>query len=461
MEMRANSDLEILVDEPDIRISVKVGDKKQCVVSFSGIGKSRSGEGEVQREEFRRSLEDMGDITIVFVMDKTRSWLNETADRVINFLEPYLSNFSQVTTLGHSMGGYAALYLASALPNCNRAVAFAPQFSVNPRFVPECETRWGKFISRIATHTIDHVFDRPGDGIDYWIIMGTNEPLEREHLKKIQTYGVFSERLHIIRIEEAGHEVSQYLRVIGALSEILGRLVHIDGPAVADIERIIDTRRVVSTDTQPGRPSRKLDKWKTRRSEKKEKRMADKLALKAIRGTSRHEPDRSADLIMLASDLPAPRLHPEGAVEDSTSETASDAAFFLSAPPLQIEEAMTSLSRLTGHPFRLLLRELLLTLWELRTTSDQSGRYRRMQKVAAIRGQLLDLADSVEDAAGLWAERHRVAAVAWAQAFRRLYDYAMILGVDLPLSSDTLPFDLDAEVLKPGWFPTSALRPDR
>ena len=174
--------LDILVDDGDLRITRRPGRTDRCVVSFSGVGLNMGGLGEVQREEFGRSAGEAGDATLIFVMDKRRSWMNAVQDRILQTLAPELQGVDRVTTLGNSMGGFAAIYFAPLLANCRRAIAFSPQFSVNPKFMPREEKRWAQFREAIAEHVIGHAFDQPSDAVDYWLFFGIGKRQDQAHI---------------------------------------------------------------------------------------------------------------------------------------------------------------------------------------------------------------------------------------------------------------------------------------
>jgi len=225
---------DILVDDDRLLITRRLGTSGRSVVSFSGVGLRMGGLPEMQREEFGRSAGEAGDPTVVFVIDRTRSWYNRVFDQVVDVLRADLRGGGEIATLGNSMGGFAAFRMAQALPNCSRAIAFSPQYAVNPRHMPRQEKRWEQHRAAIIMHHIAHALEaetaRPDtSGTSYWAFFGINKLPDLAHMAAFRALGL--PNAHAVCLDECGHDVAAIMRKAGALGPLLANLLP---PAEAD-----------------------------------------------------------------------------------------------------------------------------------------------------------------------------------------------------------------------------------
>lgn len=270
------SRLRVLVDDDALRVTQRQGNSGRHVVSFTGVGLGHGGLSVVQREEFGRSLNGAGDVTTTFVIDKQRSWMNGIRDRTLGILCEALRDAQETVTLGNSMGGFAALYFAGLLPACHRAIAFSPQFSVHPAHMPSSETRWAEYRGAIAKHVVTHAFEHASDAVDYALFFGIRAPLDLAHIACFERAKPPGARLH--RIVEGGHDVSQVLRMSGALGPILEAMLPSRRVAAEEIEAIL-----LRHDLTPGRhpeagaphggaPNDRLARWNEARTARRAQR---------------------------------------------------------------------------------------------------------------------------------------------------------------------------------------------
>ncbi len=195
-------------EDETLRITHQPGSGGLHIVSFTGVGLG------VQREEWRGFLAG-ADAAGTFVADKARSWFNSTHDAVLQRVVPLLSG--RVITLGNSMGGFGALWFASALPGCHRAIAFASQFSVHPEHWPQSDERWWKWRKHIKRHPITHALQRPSADVEYVAFYG-NKRRELEHAHALAA--VATERTYILVVEGTGHAVAKRLKKAGAFAPL-------------------------------------------------------------------------------------------------------------------------------------------------------------------------------------------------------------------------------------------------
>jgi hypothetical protein len=182
-----------------------------AIVSFTGIG---LGVG-VPPEEFARTLASNSHDHF-FVIDKNRSWYNGCAQEIIGNLSPMLERFRAVFTLGNSMGGFGAVYFSSRLPNCEAAIAFSPQFSIDPKVVKE--TRWKQYRRNISRIEIGHAMVGANPERKMYVFIGTKGP-DARHAKRFATHA--TPGLRLFQATNLKHHFVQILRDKGSLVPIL------------------------------------------------------------------------------------------------------------------------------------------------------------------------------------------------------------------------------------------------
>lgn len=210
----------VACDDDLLRITQADGDPARHVVSFTGIGWGMQG---IQTEEWRKTLGAGGSGTATYVIDKQRGWYNSTYEPICRHLAALAAGSGRVTTLGNSMGGFGALYFASAIPHCARAVAFAPQFSVNPALMPPKETRWAQYRRQILTHHRGHALEHPSADIDYIAFYGEGTEIELAHARRLAR--VATPRTFIFLVGDCEHDVAATVKQAGLLPNLLDLLL--------------------------------------------------------------------------------------------------------------------------------------------------------------------------------------------------------------------------------------------
>lgn len=202
---------ETLFDDDAMTVLRRPGRAGACVVSFTGVGHGMGGI-DVQSPEFARSS---GDENRVFVIDKQRSWGNgldwDTLKRV---LTPAVKG-ARVTTLGNSMGGFLAIHAAQHL-GAAEAIAFAPQWSVDPAIIPN-EDRWAKYRSKISDFHIPDLSGSFHKPTKYFVLFG-NDARDAKHVR------FFAKRtvaLELYVLDGCEHDVARYLKDEGQLYAVI------------------------------------------------------------------------------------------------------------------------------------------------------------------------------------------------------------------------------------------------
>jgi pimeloyl-ACP methyl ester carboxylesterase len=229
-----------LVDDDTMLVQYRPSRTGLTILSFAGVGgggSDRPGR-EGQQVEFAGSLTRSGadDHGQIFVIDRRRTWLNGIADRLLPMLRELTADARSVVTIGNSMGGFSATWVAGQLPNCIRAIAMAPQASINPAWVPE-EDRWPEYQSAIQEHRIGHAFDHPAPGVEYWAFFGGASEEDARHAALFRAHG--GPGLRLVTIDNTGHDVVRLIKHAGALPSLIAMLLR-EGPvAPEEVEALL------------------------------------------------------------------------------------------------------------------------------------------------------------------------------------------------------------------------------
>lgn len=172
----SRSDPEEVLNAPPLRIRYVPGRSRRLVVSLAGVGRVR---GEEPPPEFFRIAGGDGENHVLFVSDRSRSWLNAPgmAEAIVTTVRAVAGRIEadQVVALGNSMGGTMALHLAHLTP-FDVVVALVPQYSADPAVVP-LETRWRYFRRQIAGFPFRALSRLPATGAVYILHGGTEDEL--------------------------------------------------------------------------------------------------------------------------------------------------------------------------------------------------------------------------------------------------------------------------------------------
>lgn len=214
----------ITEDNDGLRMTGYPGTSGVHVVSFTGIGFQMGG---IQTEEFRRSLQDrQREHAATYVIDKTKSWFNRTGQAILPLLHRETMAARRVVTLGNSMGGFGAAYFAALLPRCDRAIAFVPQFSVNPAWIPPREYRWAALREAIGDHRIGHALETLAPRRRYIVFCGAASGLDREHAIRFKEHG--GSAVDVILVSPGRHDLAAQLKEAGCLHALLDLVIEQD-----------------------------------------------------------------------------------------------------------------------------------------------------------------------------------------------------------------------------------------
>lgn len=178
------------------------GRADDCIISFTGVGHALGGI-DLQNPEFSKSN---GDETKIFIIDKQRSWGNNLDWGKLEALLAPLTQTAQITTIGNSMGGFLAILSANRL-GATHAIAFAPQWSIDPGIVPQ-ETRWAAYREKITHIRFPDLSDAIKHSIRYSVFFG-NGGRDAEHLAH---FAQNVTNLDLIVFEDCEHDVARFLK---------------------------------------------------------------------------------------------------------------------------------------------------------------------------------------------------------------------------------------------------------
>lgn len=150
---RHGNELRAVVTRAPLHAHFLPGTGKTLVVSFAGVGNSRSAP---QPPEFRAIASQGGENPVLFIADTARSWLNAPGliEAVALTIERAQAETGaeRLVGIGNSMGGFMALEMTRHLP-FDTVCAISPQVSVHPDHVPE-EHRWRFLRNRIGGYRV-------------------------------------------------------------------------------------------------------------------------------------------------------------------------------------------------------------------------------------------------------------------------------------------------------------------
>lgn len=212
--MSERLDICLVQDTDLLRVWLYTGQSDRMVVSFTGIGV----EGEDLGYEFAKTATQNGRDSALFIADKTRSWLN--APGIIEEIRQWIDAFRvetgarDVMTLGHSMGGFAALAMPKYTP-VKVAVGLSPQVSVHPDVVAD-DPRWMDYRNRINSFAIRDVSETLVRDTRYFVVHGrhSREAPQRDRFPRADNL------VHLI-LPRTVHNVPQKLRRAGLLSSVV------------------------------------------------------------------------------------------------------------------------------------------------------------------------------------------------------------------------------------------------
>ena len=169
----ADRPMEVIRKDDDLCVWRINGTSDRLLISMSSIGDTDDDQPVPQFMSIANGTSD----TVLFISDPRRSWLSRPGiiDEIKAVIETEAArvNAQQIGIFGGSMGGFSALAMP-AFTNIQVAIAFSPQFSVDPAVVPE-ETRWMDLRQQIPAFAISNIADVMNDTTRYYLFFGRHQ----------------------------------------------------------------------------------------------------------------------------------------------------------------------------------------------------------------------------------------------------------------------------------------------
>lgn len=217
-----------LHDDPVLSITRLPGTSDMLVVAFAGIG---TGTGGIAPEEFIGTASQGMRNHVAFVIDKDRSWYSAPGiqDRILSVLNGLIAaqGIRKVVCLGNSMGGHGALLFARRL-GAEVAIAFVPQFSMDPAIVDE--RRWSQFRPFIRLEGLGNLNDEIVPEVRNHVFFGTDNLPDHRHMGPFLNNPAV--KFHLLR--GCGHDASQHLKTARKLSTAITAMMAKDDAALAE-----------------------------------------------------------------------------------------------------------------------------------------------------------------------------------------------------------------------------------
>ncbi len=213
--MKGRLEIVQTLDDPDLRVWTHAGASDRLVVCFSGIGPDPE---VLPGYEFAATAAGGGRDSVLYIADPKRSWLNAPGliERMVDQIEGYAARIgaARICTLGHSMGGYAALVLPG-FTRVDVALALSPQVSVHPQVAGD-DPRWMQHRAKIAAHRLRHIEDHLSPATQYFAIYGMHkrEAPQRDRFPRARN-------IELLRMPKTHHNTAQRLKAKRLLDAVV------------------------------------------------------------------------------------------------------------------------------------------------------------------------------------------------------------------------------------------------
>jgi hypothetical protein len=261
-------------------ITIQSKGSSTLVVAFAGMAGIRKTMTRLKRKigvetrpfEFVHSLQDK-ECDVLFLRDRHRAYYQSgvrgagsSVDEVAQFIRSFISQgkYDKVVTLGHSMGGYAAILFASKI-NADICLAISALSFLDPgnrlkygdnRYAHEKQRLWearkessAYFDLRSYFGSKAHTEDK--DCCSYFLFYGENDRLDRIHAERMTAAGY---RVNVFEIAGGDHNTARTMRESGMLSRMCDNIVAPNGTSAGSLRELIEREGLVRRVT----PARKL-----------------------------------------------------------------------------------------------------------------------------------------------------------------------------------------------------------
>ncbi|MCF9045477.1 hypothetical protein [Acinetobacter nectaris] len=204
-------DKQIIFEDEQIRVIFLKGNSEELIFSFGDLitrakGLSINAEKSLMKYDYN----------VIGIMPKEKSWFPvESMQNMMEAVAPYLAQFKTVIGYGGSMGGYAVLKYSKFL-NMSRAIAFVPQFTIDPQEVED--RRYAEFFD-VSLHRDMKIQEQDvSKDIDYIIVYDPYYENDREHYLKIKQ---ILPAVMTLNLPFTGHEALSVLASSSLLNDFI------------------------------------------------------------------------------------------------------------------------------------------------------------------------------------------------------------------------------------------------
>lgn len=204
-------DKQIVFEDEQIRVIFLAGHSDELVLSFGDLitrAKGLSINAEKSLVKY--------DYNVIGIMPKEKSWFPlQSMMNMLPAIEPYLAKFNQIIGYGGSMGGYAVLKYAKLL-QMTRAIAFVPQYSIDPQQVED--RRYAEFFDISLHRDMQISANDVSLKTDYIIVYDPYYSNDREHYLKIKS---IIPQVLTLKLPFTGHEALAVLASSSLLNDFI------------------------------------------------------------------------------------------------------------------------------------------------------------------------------------------------------------------------------------------------
>ncbi|MEL7097616.1 MAG: hypothetical protein AAGM84_02190 [Pseudomonadota bacterium] len=210
--------IERTVDTATLQVWQHVGapGSDTLVVSFSSVGTDPDG---VPPIEFPQLATAKGTGPALFIVDKTRSWLNAPGllEEVVAQIEAFAAaqGAARIVTIGNSMGGYNAALIAR-FTRVDVALCFSPQASVHPDVAGD-DLRWPRYRVGITEHRFAGLGAHLSADTQYIAVFG-DRPREAPQYRRFPD----APNVEVLMLPGHGHGTAFTLKKYGLLGDAVG-----------------------------------------------------------------------------------------------------------------------------------------------------------------------------------------------------------------------------------------------
>ncbi len=202
---------QIIFEDEQIRAIFLQGSSETLVLSFGDLitrakGLSINAEKSLSKYDF----------SVIGIMPKEKSWYPASSMLALfEVLKPYLEQYKSIVGYGGSMGGYAVIKYSKLL-KMTRAVAFVPQFSINPEDVED--RRYSDFYDVKLNHDMKINSHDISNDCEYIVVYDPYFENDRENYLKIKP---FIPHLHTLNLPYSGHDAISVLASSSLLNDFI------------------------------------------------------------------------------------------------------------------------------------------------------------------------------------------------------------------------------------------------